>query len=97
MTRADVLAIIAAHRDELRELGVRRLALFGSIVRDEGQVGSDLDFLVELDPKTFDSYMDVKFYLESLFGLPVDLVLTETLKPALREVVLREAVHAAEL
>ena len=33
-------------------------------------------------------------YLEELFGCPVDRVMTGTLKPRLRESILREAVHA---
>jgi len=39
--------------------------------------------------------MDAKLFLERLFGVRVDLVLTQTLKPRLRESILREAVHAA--
>lgn len=73
---------------------MRRIALFGSIARGEGGESSDLDFLIELDRKTFDTYMDVKFYLEQLFGRRVDLVLADSLKPRLRDAVLREAVHA---
>lgn len=76
-------------------MGVRSIALFGSVVRGEADESSDLDFLIDLDRKTFDAYMDVKFYLEELFGRRVDLVLTDTIKPRLREAVLREAVHAA--
>lgn len=95
LTRAEVLGAVAAHADELRRLGVRQLALFGSVARGEGQAGSDLDFLVELSPKTFDTYMDAKLFLERLFGVRVDLVITQTLKPRLRESILQEAVHAA--
>lgn len=47
-----------------------------------------------LSPKTFNSYMDLKFYLEEVFGVPVDLVLSDTIKPVLRDTILGEAVHA---
>jgi len=40
--------------------------------------------LVQLDEPTFDHYMDLKFYLEDLFGADVDLVLADTVKPRLR-------------
>ncbi|MBI3127811.1 MAG: nucleotidyltransferase family protein [Candidatus Tectomicrobia bacterium] len=79
-------------RAELRRLGVKRLALFGSSVRGDAEEKSDLDFLVELDPKSFDAYMDVKFFLEDLFGRKVDLVLADALKPRLRPRILAEAV-----
>ena len=96
-TRDEVLQLIARNRDRIRSLGVRSLALFGSAVRDEATEASDLDFLVEFDRKTFDNYMDLKFFLEELLGRPVDLVLRDAVKPRLREPILAEAVHAPGL
>jgi len=61
------------------------------------RLGRDLDFLVEFDQKSFDAYMDLKAYLENLFGCPVDLVLANTLKPRLREPILNETIHAPGL
>ena len=46
--------------------------------------------MVEFEAPSFDHYMDLKFYLEERLGRPVDLVLKGTLKPALRERILRE-------
>jgi|GEM_PF-5916192 len=60
-----VLQSPAQQRDLLRRLGVQRLALFGSRSRGDENAGSDLDFLVDLERKTFDAYMDVKELLES--------------------------------
>jgi predicted nucleotidyltransferase len=96
-TRDDVLLLLARNRDRIRSLGVRSLALFGSAARNESTAASDLDFLVEFDHKTFDNYMDLKFFLEELLGRPVDLVLRDAVKPRLREPILSEAVHAAGL
>lgn len=95
MTRDDILRAIAEHRDELRAMHVRELALFGSHARGDASPESDIDFLVELEAKTFDVYMDVKEYLERLFGRRIDLVMKSALKEELRESVLREAVRAA--
>jgi predicted nucleotidyltransferase len=94
MTRSQIFSTLTPHRDEIRRFGVRGLRLFGSAVRDEAGEDSDLDFLVDLDPATFDNYMDLKFFLEDLFGRKVDLVLADTIKPRLRERILEEAVHA---
>jgi len=97
-TDADsILQRVAANRDALRRLGVKRLGLFGSALREDGPAPRDLDFLVELEPKTFDAYMDVKAFLEGLFGCPVDLVLADALKPALRDGILEETVYAPGL
>ena len=60
-TKQDILAILHEHRAQLRSLGVRQLGLFGSFVRGEQRVDSDIDFLVEFEPdrKTFDEKIDV--------------------------------------
>ena len=95
MTRDEIIAKLAAHRSRLSELSVRELALFGSYARNEATDASDLDFLVEFEAKSFDRYMDLKEFLEGLFGRRVDLVLKSALKPRLRDRILREAVRAA--
>lgn len=79
----------------LVRFGVRRLAVFGSAAREEAGETSDVDVLVEFAHPSFDTYMDLKFHLEDMLGRPVDLVMTHTLKPALRERVLEEARYVA--
>jgi uncharacterized protein len=95
MTREDILATIRANEPRLRELSVRELALFGSFARGDQTEGSDIDFLVEFDQKTFDNYLDTKELLENLFGRKVDLVIKANIKPRLRDRILSEAVRAA--
>ncbi len=92
-----ILKIIEANREKIKGFGVRRLGLFGSAARGEATDSSDLDFLVELEKKTFDNYMDLKFYLEYLFGCKVDLVMKDALKPRLREPILKETIYAQGL
>ncbi|MFO7946258.1 MAG: nucleotidyltransferase domain-containing protein [Armatimonadota bacterium] len=64
-------------------------------VREEQEGGSDIDILVEFKEgyKTFDNYMDLKFYLEELLDLRVDLVSKTALKPRLRPYILKEVVY----
>jgi len=96
MRRDEVLAILQAHREDLRRLGVRSLSLFGSTARDEARPDSDIDLLVEFaDPATFDAFMDLKFYLEDLLGRRIDLVTSKALKPRIRPSVEREAILVA--
>jgi uncharacterized protein len=95
--RDEILRTLEANRDTIRSFGVRRLGLFGSYARGEGTLASDLDFVVELDRKSFDAYMGLKEFLEDLFGSPVDLVLSDAIKPRLRATILGEAVHASGL
>ena len=91
--RQTVLNRLRDRLDTLHSFGVRSLALFGSVARDEATETSDLDFLVEFEgAATFDRYMDLKFFLEDLFGKPVDLVTKRSLKPQIQQAVLQEAI-----
>ena len=92
----DVLSQLRACRLDFSQYGLRSLALFGSVARDEATPDSDLDFLVDFDGEaTFDRYMDLKFFLEDLFDRPVDLVTLPTLKSQIRDTVLQEAIYVA--
>jgi predicted nucleotidyltransferase len=95
--REEVLGLIEQNREGLKRLGVRRLGLFGSCARGEATANSDLDFVVDFADKSFDAYMDLKAYLENLFGCRVDLVLADTIKPRLRPIIQRETVYAPGL
>lgn len=94
---ADILELLEQHRERFRELGVRKLGLFGSVVRDEATEDSDLDFIVDFEKKSFDAYMDLKFFLEDTFGQSVDLVISDTIKPRLRDTILKESVYVQGL
>lgn len=45
-----VIAILRAHEAELRQAGIRRLSLFGSVARGDAEAESDVDLAVEFDP-----------------------------------------------
>lgn len=80
---------------DMRErFGVRKIGVFGSAARGEAGPKSDVDVLVEFEDPAFDRYMDLKFYLEDLFGRPCDLVIEESLKEGLRGSVLNEVLYA---
>jgi predicted nucleotidyltransferase len=96
MKRDDALAVLRAHVGNLARFGVKSLALFGSVARDEAGPESDLDLLVEFEGRaTFDNYMSLKLYLEDLLGSPVDLVMRKALRPRMVPAVEREAVRVA--
>ncbi len=95
--REEIVQLLRAQRGEIRSYGVRRLRLFGSCARDEAGEVSDLDFLVDFEKKSFDAYMGLKEFLENLFGCPVDLVLSNAIKPRLRPFILKDAIDVEGL
>lgn len=80
-TKNEVLDRLTNLERRLRSLGVKRLGLFGSFVREEQVPASDVDLLLEFEPgrKCFDNFMKVAFLLEEAMGRPVELVTTEAL------------------
>lgn len=78
----------------LKEAGVTRSSLFGSVVRGEAVKDSDIDMLVEL-PKyisLFD-FVGLQLKLEQALNIKVDLGEFSTIKPRLRDYILKEAVQ----
>ena len=96
LTYASVMKQLDENKMQLRGYGVKRIGLFGSFLRSEQAAGSDIDVLVEFEQgkKTFDNYMDLKFFLEGLFNCRVDLVVKEAIKTALKEAILESVKYA---
>jgi predicted nucleotidyltransferase len=77
----------------LQNHGVRRAGLFGSLVRGEVGKNSDIDILVEIEEDiSLLDFVGIKLELEEATGRNVDLVEYETVKPLLRERILKEQV-----
>lgn len=68
-----------------RRLGVARLDVFGSAARGDFRPGSsDLDFIADFQDRTpgtyLDRFLDLAEGLESIFGIPVDLLTEQGLR-----------------
>jgi predicted nucleotidyltransferase len=93
--RDEILQRLQKRQEEMRQLfTVRRIGLFGSYLKGNESEKSDIDLIVDLSEPTFDHYMDLKFYLEALFERPVDLVLSDTIKPRLKPIIQKEVAYA---
>ena len=92
-----VLETLKQHEPELRRLGVRHAAVFGSVARGEARPDSDVDVLVDLDPErpigVFE-YARLKLFIGGLLGGASDVVNRKTLKPLLRDSILRDSINA---
>lgn len=95
MKRDEALGILLMHQEKLRDFGVESLAIFGSVARDEARLDSDVDLLVEFEkPVGIFTFLRLQRYLETILGCSVDLGTLDSLKPYLREPILRDAVRA---
>ena len=80
--------------DFCRRHHVRRLALFGSVLRPDFREESDIDVLVEFEAESapgFFEFVGMKEELSALLGRPVDLRTPGSLSPYFRDEILREA------
>jgi predicted nucleotidyltransferase len=84
-------------RTQLEELcrrhKIRRLALFGSVIREDFSDASDVDILVEFlpDARVGLSFFSLQDELSQLLGRRVDLSTPGFLSPQFRDQVIREA------
>jgi len=77
----------------LKEAGVRKSAIFGSLAGGTAKDDSDVDILVDFpDGKSLFDFIDLKIRLEEIIGKKVDLVEYDMIKPALRESILNNLV-----
>ena len=88
--------LLLCHQADLRQRGVKSLAVFGSVSRGEATPSSDIDVLVEFDrPVGLFEFIRLKHFLEKLTCFRVDLVTPDAIRPAMRASILREAVYVA--
>ena len=96
-TLSQALDTLRAHQEDLQGRGVLHAAVFGSVARGEATADSDIDVLVELDPRKsigMFEYSRIRMLIGELLGGNADIVNRKTLKPLLRAGILREAVDA---
>ena len=78
-----------------RKHHIRKLSLFGSVLREDFRSDSDIDVLVEFDPDHVPGFIRLHFIEEELSGLlgerKVDLVTPKFLNSRIRSRVLAEA------
>ena len=83
--------------NETRGTLVCHAAVFGSVARGESHTDSDIDVLVDLDPHRpmgLFEYARVRLYISGLLGGSADVVNRKTLRPLLKDAILRDAVNA---
>ena len=72
---------------------IRRLSLFGSVLRDDFRPDSDVDVLVEFEPGHIPglAFIDIQNELSALLGRPVDLLTPKSISRWIRAQVMADA------
>jgi uncharacterized protein len=92
--REEVLAALREALPDLRQRWpIRSLGIFGSIARDDADVDSDVDVLVEFErPIGLSAFLALEDALRATVGRPVDLVSRAALKSHIGRHALRDLV-----
>lgn len=73
---------------------IKKLGMFGSVVRDEQKRTSDIDILVEFEsPIGFFDFIRLENSLSKILQKKVDLVSKKALKPAIKKDILKETIY----
>jgi predicted nucleotidyltransferase len=77
-----------------KENGIRKVSVFGSIIRGEDTIDSDVDFLVEIDDNcSLFNIIRFKQEVEDIVGRKVDVVTDQSVHWTLKEHIINEAVQ----
>jgi hypothetical protein len=94
---AEVLSTLRAHQQVLRQAGITRLSLFGSVARNESGPDSDIDLAAEFNPGARISLLDVvrlERELGELLGREVQILPEPIRKERLRKNVDQDRIRA---
>ena len=83
LSKEYVINFIQKHEEIIKVFGVKKIGIFGSILRNELHSESDIDFLVEFFPKkkNYKNYIKLAYYLEDNLYRKIDLLTKESLSP----------------
>lgn len=90
--RQSIIESLCQHEETIKRLGVKKLGLFGSFVRNEQSAHSDIDLLVEFVPEqeNFRNLMGLHHYLSDLFDRSIEVVTVNSLSPYIGPHILEE-------
>jgi predicted nucleotidyltransferase len=93
MSRAKLSVPKERLADFCRRRHIRRLALFGSVLRDDFGPGSDVDVLVEFEPEHVPglAFFQMQDELSDILGRKVDLNTPQFISRYFRDQVIKEA------
>jgi len=94
-TLNEIRQVLSLQKQSICEIyRITEIGIFGSYARGDDTETSDLDILVDYETApTLIMLVELRDYLSQLFGIKVDVVTKNGLKPRIRERVLAEVVY----
>ena len=96
MKRAEALERLRSYRDDLHDMGIEHVSVFGSVARDEATSASDIDLAVQLrdEVRLGWNYATLAERIAALMGVRVDVVTVPTHRRRLQAEIDRDRVVA---
>lgn len=88
-----MLAKLRELAPQLRERGVARIDLFGSLARDEANPDSDVDLLIELSRPMGLDFFSLEAFLSDALGIKVELSTRAGMRPRVLAAAQKDIVH----
>ena len=92
LTKDIILDLLIESSNKLSSFGIKSIGLFGSFLKGQQTLQSDIDLLVEFehDKKTYDNFIETCFFLEELFERKVEIVTKDSISPYIKPYVLKD-------
>ncbi len=80
-----ILKFLKENKQQLKEkYDIKQIGLFGSFSREEENIDSDIDILVDM-PSSFNNFFDLKYFLEENFKRDVDLGMRSSMRSFIKK------------
>ncbi len=98
-SKEEIVNKLAENINTIKQFGVRKIGLFGSVVKGETKGDSDIDVLVEFteEGETYSNLINLYCFLKDLFDRKIDLVTTKGISPYIAPYILNEVEYMEEL
>jgi uncharacterized protein len=92
-----ILQSLENNKERFMQFGVSKLGVFGSVARNESNEQSDIDFIVDFEPgkKNYKNFIRTYYLLNEIFQRKIDLLTEKSLKPYMRDKILKETQYVS--
>ena len=94
MTKQEVLNYLSSHKEKFQaDFGVIKIGLFGSFARDQATQNSDIDLVIEMNPKSLERRIAFKRQVESDLNRSLDVGYLSTLRSFIAKEVAKDVIY----